>query len=384
MFLSSVCVAVALAWLGAYALARNQSPYMPGTLSPPHSFLTKGCEVCHGGSMGVAKHVTDQSCMSCHDAPAHNAQEVGVPSCGDCHREHLGLLRLDGHYDQECLKCHSDLKTKTGKPSVKANIDSFSNHPQFAPITAGPDPVGLKFNHAKHVGELSQKCGDCHPPAARTAQIEKGVQQRRVSMRALMQVPTYAGTCMPCHALNFDDKIPDAAPHASPAEVDRFVRESLTKYIAAHPGDQGKEGTTLDPSAWVKSRAENDEKQLWSLTCERCHTMGRADSSGLPVVPPAKVTARWLPKASFDHESHEELKCVSCHANAAASTSSSDLLLPGIAVCRNCHNSGKAWGGNACATCHRYHDWSREKGIEGKFGIKDLTMLQKGRRVTAF
>lgn len=332
--------------------------------------------------MGVAKHVTDRACLSCHDAPSHNPRQLGAPLCGDCHREHQGLLRLDGHYDQECLKCHSNLKTKTGAPTVDAQINSFSDHPQFAAVSAGNDPVGIKFNHAKHVGELSQKCGDCHPPADRSAQMEKSVQQRRVSMRALMQVPQYAGTCMPCHPLNFDDKIPDAAPHASPAEVDRFVRESLTKYIASHPGDLAKDGTPANRPAWVKFRAETDEKQLWSVTCQRCHTLGPAAASGLPVVPPAKMTARWLPKASFDHAAHQELTCASCHPDAAKSLSSSDLLLPGIAVCRNCHNSGKAWGGNACATCHRYHDWSKEKGIEGKFGIKDLTLLHTGGTMT--
>ena len=382
--LTSFCVSLGLAWLGINALARNQSPYMPGELTTPHSFLTKGCDTCHGGNIGVAKHVTDRACMSCHDAPSHSARQVAIPGCGECHAEHRGLLRLDGHYDQECLKCHSDLRTKTGAPTADAHIDSFSSHPQFAAVSTGHDPVGIKFNHAKHVGELSQKCGDCHPPADRSAQRENILGRRRVSSRALMRIPTYAGTCMPCHALNFDDKIPDPAPHASAAEVDRFVRESLTKYIAAHPDDLGKEGAPGNQPAWVNLRAETDEKQLWSVTCEHCHAMGQAESSGLPVVPPAKVTAHWFPKASFDHAAHEELTCASCHPDAAKSASSSDLLLPGIAVCKNCHNSGKAWSGNTCATCHRYHDWSNGKGFEGKFRIKDLTLMQTPRRVTAF
>jgi predicted CXXCH cytochrome family protein len=78
------------------------------------------------------------------------------------------------------------------------------------------------------------------------------------------------------------------------------------------------------------------------------------------------------------------LTCDSCHPAAATSKLSSDLLLPGINVCRNCHNSGKAWAGNTCATCHRYHDWSKEKGIEGKFKIKDLTLLHNRSRFASF
>jgi predicted CXXCH cytochrome family protein len=49
--------------------------------------------------------------------------------------------------------------------------------------------------------------------------------------------------------------------------------------------------------------------------------------------------------------------CAQCHAKAAASAVSTDLLLPGIEICRQCHNSG---GHSACSECHVYHDPGRK------------------------
>jgi hypothetical protein len=187
-----------------------------------------------------------------------------------------------------------------------------------------------------------------------------------------MSNPTYAGTCMPCHALNFDDKIPDAAPHDKPAAVHRFVTTALTTYIAAHPGDLGKDGTPAGTAAWIAFKTDADEKQLWTVTCARCHEMQPA-VSGLPEVPPAKVTSQWFTRASFDHQAHQGLTCASCHPKAATSAVSSDMLLPGISTCQSCHNGSKTSAGETCSTCHVYHDWSKQKGVDGKFTIDKMT-----------
>ncbi|HKD05845.1 MAG TPA: hypothetical protein VKB79_08080 [Bryobacteraceae bacterium] len=370
--LTAGALTIALAWLGLYAIARNQTPYTAGPLTQAHAFLGKQCATCHGSSAGIAKQVADQRCAACHDAPIHNLEQAKTPVCVDCHVDHRGELRLAGLDDRSCISCHSDLHTRSGRITVATQIGSFAEHPEFAAIQAGRDTVGLRFNHAKHVTELSQKCGDCHTPVPLGG---KAPPRAKVSDRALMSVPTYAGTCMPCHALNFDDKIPDAAPHDKPAVVDQFVTQALAKYIAAHPGDLGKEGAPGTPAAWVKFRIDADEKQLWEVTCARCHAMGAADASGLPVVADATPRARWFSRATFDHAAHQGLTCASCHPNAAKSTAASDLLLPGIETCRSCHNSGKASAGRSCATCHVYHDWSKTKGVDGKYTIDKLTKL---------
>jgi len=274
--------------------------------------------------------------------------------------------------DDGCVACHANLNTKSGKMDTAAKVDGFENHPEFAPVQAAKDPTGIKFNHQKHAGELTQKCVDCHP----AADVAKSGPHSHVSTRALMQIPTYAGTCMPCHALTIDDKVADPAPHDKPAAVHQFVADQLAKYIAKHPGDLGKDGTPGSSAAWVKFKIAADEKVLWETTCARCHNMLPGGPDGLPEIAPSKIPARYFAKATFDHSAHQSLTCASCHPGAVTSKVSSDVLLPGVQVCRQCHNSARASAGNNCSTCHVYHDWSKEKGVDGKYMIEHLTRLE--------
>lgn len=374
--LTFVFVVAALIWLGIFAAARNQTPYTAGSLTPAHAFLGRECAVCHGASAGIGKKVSDVQCAACHDGPVHQASQTFAPACITCHVEHRGAMQLAGGTDAGCASCHTDLKTKTGKRNVAANVPSFDAHPEFAVVKSRQDPTGLRFNHQKHVGELSQKCGDCHTPADVAQGMAKPDPHSHVSSRALMSIPTYAATCMPCHALTVDDKISDAAPHDKPEVVHKFVVEQLTKYIASKPGDLGTDGSPRTAAAWVEFKAAADEKKLVEETCGRCHTF-LADASGFAsaVVTPTRVAARWLNKASFDHAAHQGLTCVSCHPNGTTSKVSSDVLLPGIGVCRQCHTSGSATAGANCSTCHVYHDWSKEKAVDGKFRIDQVTRL---------
>lgn len=373
--LTLVFVISGIAWLGIYAIARNQTPYTAGNLTPSHGFLGKQCAVCHGASAGIGKKVADQQCSGCHDGPVHQASQTFTPACISCHVEHRGTMQLAGANDAGCAACHSDLKTKSGKLTVAANISSFRSHPNFAAVKAHEDPVGLRFNHEKHVGELSQKCSDCHVPADVAQGLAKPDPHAHVSSRALMSMPTYAATCAPCHALTVDDKISEAAPHEKPEVVHKFVEEQLTKYIAAHPGDLGAEGSPRSAGAWVQARVVADEKKLVEETCARCHTLQGGANLATATVVPTHVITRVFTKASFDHAAHQGLTCASCHANAATSKVSSDILLPGIAVCQQCHASGSTKAGANCSVCHVYHDWSKEKPVDGKFGIQQVTRL---------
>jgi predicted CXXCH cytochrome family protein len=70
-----------------------------------------------------------------------------------------------------------------------------------------------------------------------------------------------------------------------------------------------------------------------------------------------------MPKASFDHAAHAtgDATCETCHA-AANSKVASDVLMPQIKVCRDCHGGetgtegGRARIASPCASCHAYHD----------------------------
>jgi len=65
---------------------------------------------------------------------------------------------------------------------------------------------------------------------------------------------------------------------------------------------------------------------------------------------------RYMKNGWFDHAAHKTESCESCHA-APKSSKASDLLLPGISSCRDCHGGEKAKADvpSSCALCHSYH-----------------------------
>ena len=66
--------------------------------------------------------------------------------------------------------------------------------------------------------------------------------------------------------------------------------------------------------------------------------------------------SRWLPKGDFDHASHRNTSCESCH-DAGRSNRSEDVLLPKIAVCQECHGGQHSDNllQSGCIECHDFH-----------------------------
>src|SRR5260370_37200234 len=66
------------------------------------------------------------------------------------------------------------------------------------------------------------------------------------------------------------------------------------------------------------------------------------------------------------------LTCQACHAGISDSRKTSDINIPEIAFCRQCHKQGgasKLAAEGRCFECHSYHDWRKERrgnGIIGK------------------
>jgi len=64
--------------------------------------------------------------------------------------------------------------------------------------------------------------------------------------------------------------------------------------------------------------------------------------------------------------------CTSCHTKTEKSEKTSDVLVPGIQVCKQCHHAGAEEAEARCFECHAYHDWSKQKRVEGKFTVQKL------------
>lgn len=125
-------------------------------------------------------------------------------------------------------------------------------------------------------------------------------------------------------------------------------------------------------SQWVTERMAEAEELLWRKTCKQCHTLTISPSSALPQMAPGNVNTQRMPHAKFDHDAHRGFSCVSCHAKALTSTEASDILLPGIAICKTCHRPGPGRADAHCSECHTYHDWSQRKEVTPKFTLPEL------------
>ena len=399
--LSAALPLIAMLWIGGYAAAGSRRPYSAGPVSSAHAFAERRCEVCHTPAGSFRTHVTDRACLACHDAPAHTANQIAPPACSSCHLEHGGRVQLAKVDDRLCLSCHGDLTTKTaGRPASIVNVGRFpAAHPEFAVLRTGArDPGGLKFNHMVHMkkegvrgpsGPEQLQCTQCHRP-----EIVRTLGRRTIKS-GLMSPITYKNDCARCHTLFFDERIDAAAPHDTQTVVLAVMRASLESYIARNPGDintpdarvrrvplnfpRPAELPARNAAEWVSRRLAFDARVMWNKTCAECHVVNQIATAnayplaGQPPVPaymPSAITTRWMPRASFDHTSHQMLRCQSCHA-AETSTATADVLMPSEAACATCHAPSKG-AETRCFECHQYHDWAKAHAVAPGFTPGDF------------
>ncbi len=363
--LAGLVTIMGLAWLGWYAATGSAKPYSAGPLAHSHALLGPKCAACHVGQASSQKSATDQACLACHDGPLHHADQTFTPSCSNCHVEHHGALRLASTSDRACTQCHADLTTTHGPSKFASSIRAFDNsHPEFAAVRPGAsDPGTIKFNHQVHLrddlrgpnGSVQLKCTDCH---------------ERVLSNSDMAPIDYQKHCSSCHTLQFDRRFSESAPHKEPRVVYDFLLNKLTAYIASHPAELPP---ARNAAQWVQQRMADAQLLLWRKSCQKCHLLTYPNGpDALPVVAKSALTARWLPHAEFDHEAHQMVQCASCHAKANDSRLTSDILIPGIQTCRQCHRPGQDAAEARCFECHTYHDWSKEKPVAAKFTIQQI------------
>jgi len=115
--------------------------------------------------------------------------------------------------------------------------------------------------------------------------------------------------------------------------------------------------------------------------CPLCHVVQpQAADSPLPTIVKTAIPRRWLPHSVFNHLAHARAgrSCEDCHGKARTSMQTTDVLLPEIASCQECH-PGAGEVRSACVTCHMYHDRAEiERGIvrymEDRFGSSGVQL----------
>ena len=120
--------------------------------------------------------------------------------------------------------------------------------------------------------------------------------------------------------------------------------------------------------AWIATQLAGAES-VFKQKCAFCHNVSLRPGR-LAEVAATAIPTRWFPHSRFDHRPHRVLGCVECHP-AARSTATTDVLVPSIKTCSECHQ-GAAAARSSCVECHRYHDKTLERDPSGPFSVRDL------------
>ncbi len=388
-----------------------------GPLSSAHTSFGSNCGACHQLPF---RQVQNKACEDCHqkigwhfalDTPqakkVHNAV-FSEAYCGDCHRDHKGPMGLIRGDSKLCTDCHANLKTSHPQTGVMDVADFGKDHPPFKvsmlirnakPSTKAGEPnvhieritqtdktryvesSGLKFPHDVHVttkgvrspaGRVQMECKNCHEAD------ETGTRFKPTTM---------AAHCQSCHSLEFEPEVSSRqVPHGKIADVMATVREhyglaalgpdAVNNVPAAFNAVEQQRSNAgaaaaepLRSLAWANNKATKITKEIFEVRlCFTCHeiTKTKDATAGAPwQITPIVVTQHWLPKSRFPHTAHSTQKCSSCH-EVEKSKLSTEISIPKIENCRECHSGtvvtkDKAPG--TCETCHGFHTGSPRSGV---------------------
>lgn len=375
-----------------------------GALSSAHHGLEDNCEACHTTPF-VA--VRDESCLTCHaesfddadhasaDRMAHGRAPFGAGeallwqiagafnkpgpgACTDCHTEHEGAGAMEPTSEKFCADCHETLDARLTDTALGNAADFGRIHPEFqALVTPGrgarevrvtlddatQDFGGLKFPHDMHlspsngVGRMASRlrlaqagldCSNCHNPTS------DGVRFQPVDMEE---------SCESCHSLVYD-RVGSTfrslrhgnvdAMQADLAAMDRAPRRPVSTG-RRRPGQFAEGGIYYGNFSRASSTGLSRNALAPEGICGECHYP--ASNSGRLDVLEVTQKSRYFQHGWFDHNQHEQEECSTCHA-ADTSSQATDLLLPGIEICRDCHlgeSAREAEVPSTCAMCHSYH-----------------------------
>jgi hypothetical protein len=374
------------------------------------------CKSCHAGPVHHANQLaaSTPSCGGCHrEHQGRDFSLVRLPDsdCTSCHRNPSAhsidaaklrfskpVTAFNGDHPEFSLP-----KQDPGK--LKFNHKLHLTAGQEVGFTLGriADPERAPYADAswqkqKENSALVQlDCRSCH-------QLDSEATARAAG--AYFLPIAYENHCKACHPLTFDpkvkgpDKQPLAVPHRlQPDDVNKFLWGAYADYYTKNnpdlderikqwlkeatpdnanarplPGKLGQEEKQArsaiqqltNPTEAFLYRVEVGRAQSYLQTgktsCGECHHFEQTPTGSRRVVP-TDVNEVWFQHARFNHASHRAVDCRACHANASDSTTQADVLIPGIANCRQCHAppghaNGQATGGvrHDCTECHRYHN----------------------------
>ena len=384
-------------WQAGLPVGLNQS-WNPGAISKGHHLFAKRCDTCHQSPF---QPVPDKACLGCHkDLKRHiadkalNSNSFNATRCAQCHPDHRGDQGLVRQDEPQCVTCHGNLKHKNPQTKL-GDVRSFStDHPPFkltlisdtnkggvriaqTSKTQLVEHSGLEFSHKVHLdkegisspeGDTVMKCSDCHHPE------EANIHFKPINMKKDCQ---QSG----CHTIDFKARTSGRqVPHGSEKDVISTLREYYAKLTISEQasGHIDEEFKCRAMTGVVKPKHERvmecaNEKARMNAEllfarpgkgCGVCHEIKPvAGDRDVPwKITPVTITHHWMANALFPHGKHATTECAECH-DKTRSSKSTDVFIPAIEKCRECHAGGTETNnnkiGSSCKTCHRFHTASQ-------------------------
>lgn len=336
----------------------------------------------------------------------HQGMNLPEGRCASCHKEHEGPRGALMVAESFCTDCHTGLSGRLVDTKL-VNVPNWNGHPQFKPtlvktpsltnprfervsLASRPqENSGLIYPHDLHlsasnsVANMVRKqglpdkngalaCNYCHTPDS------DGVRFKPIEMEK---------NCGACHDLAFakDGGIVRTLPHGKPEQVAGIIRDFyLGQAISPRAGVQRLDFERRQPGRMAemeaadlrvtsvgeaRARADTAIASIFGKggVCSDCHAVvntGAPNAAERFAIAPVTLTDHYLPKGRFPHNQHltydkktGDAACVACHKGVPASKLASDVLLPPVGQCSDCHGSTKVTTNVAatCSTCHGFH-----------------------------
>jgi hypothetical protein len=341
------------------------------------------CADCHSGHLYRVK--VSQECNSCHKKDDKHKESLGK-ECGSCHTErnwkespkfdHEATIfpLLGKHAKTECKECHKNAMYKE----------------------ASKECIGCHKKDDKHLGNLGEKCAECHAERDwksvegrfnhdRTKfKLRNGHADSKIRCNACHKdFRSYRNTavdCISCHKK--DDKHQDQLGskceqcHGDGSwKTTQFdhsrSRFPLTgRHITAPCKDCHETHRYKDAPKDCFSCHKNKDKhkEKFGMRCENCHN--------------TRAWSVW----EFDHDrrstyrldgAHRKVACESCHKQPAPKGKNAALVGASCIACHTNEDAHDGQFGNRCEQCHVAESWKKIRNRVGALAPVETTAAVK-------
>ena len=369
----------------------------------------KGCAQCHRDHQGrefSLVRLDNVECAQCHQSLEAHVKTADRPASK---RLFGNVTRFDLDHPQFRPEAADFTRTPpVDKGRLKFNhalhlMPGIVKDPKDTPYTVERIPIASERPRYQKSGTAQDPvqldCASCH--SLDSSEVKASANPAVASTALPARSPgrfylpaTYETSCRACHTLTFDPRSPELeAPHGvQPGQVVEFLKRTYASQVVSEdPAFRkdfvppvplpGKTRDEISPRKRLDDAVNKSLKFVFSgieaestarknaNNCIECHFI-QSGEDGIPkLVEPTKVPAIWFLHAAFDHTAHRAVHCNDCHAGADKSAVATDVLIPEIDNCVQCHAPAKKQGGWLsaapsstggasfdCTECHRYHN----------------------------